>query len=351
MTLCVGFTDSKAVYLTADSAVTGPSRPASTEFSTFGEKQPQTPAFTVEESALKILKHGDTAAAFAGDASPIDDLFSNYINGSHVWSPRQAFDNAWASSQDGRDLHALLAYYDERGPHLVRYDSANTAGIEVTSASIGNIGEDDKEYLRYALQTMPLNSDVTDRLACTVCISQRVSILLNIMETHKIGGAIAGCSVSKKGLRWAPDTMHVILRGGMADQLSNDVLTSIVTCTRLDTLFVRNNFGPQYSGFTTSFGVNTGRDRREVIDNIRSNMSLLPPVDIDLKVEYVVFHDVLTHLSTIFDVRAGEHPNLKYWLTRAPSGQLNIHFTASGNGLGALKRTSGDIAFVPLKYS
>lgn len=352
MTLCVGFIDSEAVYLTADSAVTVPHRPLNTEYSTFGEKQPQTPVFNVEESALKILRHGETAAAFAGDASPINDLFSNYISASRMWSPQQAFGNAWASSHDGRNLQALLAYHDEGGPHLVRYDATSVAGTEVTSASIGNIAAEDKEYLRSALQTMPLNSDVTDRLACTVCISQRVGILLNILETHGIGGAIAGCSVSKKGLCWAPDTLHVILRGEMADQLSNDVLTTVLTCTRLDTLFVRNNFGPSYSGFTTNFGVNTGRSRREVVDSILSNIALLPPVDTDLKVEYIVFHDVLTHLSTIFDVRAGEHPNLKYWLHRAPSGQLNVHFTASGNGLGALRRptTSGDIAFVPLRY-
>jgi hypothetical protein len=71
MTLCIGCTDTEAASLTADSAVTVPRRAMSTEYSTFGEKQPQTTFFNVEESALKILRHGETAAAFAGDASPI----------------------------------------------------------------------------------------------------------------------------------------------------------------------------------------------------------------------------------------------------------------------------------------
>jgi hypothetical protein len=128
----------------------------------------------------------------------------------------------------------------------------------------------------------------------------------------------------------------------------------ILTCARLDTFFVRNNLGSGYSGFTNSFGANTGLGRRELIDNILNNKELLPSVDAALKVEYIVFHDVLTQLSTIFDVRAGEHPDLKYWPARDPSGQLNVHFTASGNGLGALKRSptvqGGDIAFVPLRY-
>jgi hypothetical protein len=251
-------------------------------------------------------------------------------------------------------LEALLAYHDGGGPHLVKYDAANIAGTEVTSACIGNLVAVDKDYIRSVLQEMPRKADVTSHLVCTVCISQRLSIFLNIMETHGIGGCVAGCSVSKEGLRWAPDTMHFILRGKTTDQPSNDVLSTILTCTRLDTLFVRNNLDRGYSGFTCGFGVNIGLGHREVVNNLLANKEILPPLDTDLKVEYIVFHDVLTQLSTIFDVRLGEHPNLEYWLARAPSGQLNVHFTASGNGLGALNRSptdpGGDIAFVPLKY-
>jgi hypothetical protein len=90
---------------------------------------------------------------------------------------------------------------------------------------------------------------------------------------------------------------------------------------------------------------------KEVVQNILAQKQCLPPISTELKVDYIVFHDVVTELSTIFNVRAGDHPNLKYWLTRDdPTGQLIVSFTASGNGLAALKRPSsgeGNIAFVP----
>jgi hypothetical protein len=353
MTLCVGWIDSEAAYLTADSAVTKPPRDLNNEYSTFGEKQPQTAAFTVEESALKIYRHKDSAAAFAGDPSPINDLFFNYINASRFLSPREAFNNAWTSSHDGRDLEALFAFHDGAGPHLVKYDAANIAGAEVTSACIGNLFVGDKEYIRSVLQRMPHKADVTDRLVCGVCISQRLAILANVMETHGIGGVVAGCSVSKEGLRWSPDTLHVILRGQMPDQRSDDLLATILTCTRFDILFVRNNLSAGYNCFATGFGANTGLGRREVVEKILANQESLPSLHTDLEVEYIVFHDVLTQLSTVFDVRTGAHPNLKYWMQQ-DDGRLNFRFTATGNGFGALRRSSaqgGDIAFVPHNYS
>jgi len=102
MTLCVGWIDSDAVYLTADSAVTalGKTRIAGRDYSSFGEKQYQSPQgnVTVEESALKIFRHQNTAAAFAGDASPINGIFANFVESSRFLLPQEAFDAAWMSS-------------------------------------------------------------------------------------------------------------------------------------------------------------------------------------------------------------------------------------------------------------
>jgi len=352
MTLCVGWVDSEAAYLTADSAVTKSPRDLNNEYSTFGEKQPQTDTFTVEESALKIYRHEDTAAAFSGDASPIDDLFYNYTKGLHLWSPREAFSNAWTSSA-GETLGALFTYRDGDRPHLLKFDPANTAGVEVTSACIGRIAAQDRDYVRSVLQAMPRNSDVTDRLVCGICISQRLAILANLMETHGIGGVVAGCSVSKEGLRWAPDTLHVILRGQNADQRSNDLLTTITTSTRHDVLAVRNNLRDRLNCFATKFGVNIGLERRDVVEKILADQGSLPSPYTGMKVGYIVFHDVLTRLSTVFDVRTG-HPNLDYWVQQDDGGLLSFRYTASGNGSGALRRSSaeeGNIAFVPLSYS
>jgi len=90
--------------------------------------------------------------------------------------------------------------------------------------------------------------------------------------------------------------------------------------------------------------MNTGLEYEEVVKKILSNKEQLPPISTDLRVDYVVFHDVVTRLSTIFNVRDGAQ-NLKYWLSREPGKPL-VQFAATKQGLAALKRPSGDIAFV-----
>ena len=97
--------------------------------------------------------------------------------------------------------------------------------------------------------------------------------------------------------------------------------------------------------------MNFGQGPKEVVQNILAQKQCLPPISTELKVDYIVFHDVVTELSTIFNVREDDR-NLKYWLTRdhRAGGQLIVRFTASGVGLNTLQRRSsgegGDIAFV-----
>ena len=88
--------------------------------------------------------------------------------------------------------------------HLLQFDSANTA-----SACIGRIAAEDREYTPFGSTGHASNSD---RLVCGVCVSQRLAILANVMETHGIGGVVAGCLVSKEGLPWSPDTFSVVPR-------------------------------------------------------------------------------------------------------------------------------------------
>jgi hypothetical protein len=351
MTLCIGWTDSDAVYLTADSAVTVGPRALRNDYSSFGEKQPASSIGNVEESALKILRHRNTAATFAGDAPPINGIFANYVQSSRFLSPREAFDVAWMSSHTGGRLEALFAYHDLAGPHLVKYGPLNNVGDEATTACIGSLPAENREYIRSFVQNMPPQASITDRVVGTICITQRLAIFFNLMESHGIGGLVAGCSVSKSGLQWAPDTMHVILRGQLTDQLSNDGLNVVVTCERFDTFFVCNNLTGSYSGFTNRFGINTGLGYKEMVEHMLVNKDQLPPISTDLKVDYIVFHDVTTELSTIFNVRAGGDRVLKYSLAQeSATRRLNVHFTASGNGFATLNRRSfgegGDIAFV-----
>ncbi|MBR1250019.1 hypothetical protein JQ609_24225 [Bradyrhizobium sp. AUGA SZCCT0169] len=355
MTLCVGWVDAEAVYLTADSAVTAPgkSRISGGDYSSFGEKQYQSAEGTVEESALKIFRHQDSAATFSGNASPINEIFANFVESSRYLPPRNAFDAAWISSHDPnvQSLEALFGYYDSAGPHLVKYDALNLMGEAITSACIGSILPEDKEQLLAWLK-MPSKAQVTDRLVLTMCMTQRVAIFLNLMASHGIGGCVAGCLIGKDGLQWAPDTLHVILRGELIDQLSNDVLNVVLTYARFDTFFVCNNLEGGLNAFANKFGMNAGLSREEVVQRLvtRINNGSLPSISTELKVHHVVFHDVVTGLSTVFNVKACD--DLKYyWLTRDdPAGPAMLRFTVSGNGLGALKRASsgkgGDIAFV-----
>ncbi|MCA1471082.1 hypothetical protein I6F09_24740 [Bradyrhizobium sp. IC3195] len=212
---------------------------------------------------------------------------------------------------------------------------------------------EDKDYIHSVLQYPPNRADVTGRLVCTVCISQRLAIFLNGLETHGIGGVVAGCSISKEGFRWSPDTLHVILRG-QNYQPSNDLLSNITTCTRHDVLVVRNNLNDdRVDCFATGFASNFGLERKEIVQKILADQDNLPSFHTGVKVGYVVFHDVTTQLSTIFDVRSGSHPNLTFSVQEM-NGWLNLHFAVSGNGRGALRRSSGpegNIAFVPLDYS
>ena len=196
--------DSEAVYLAADSAVSrlGNPRILRHDYSSFGEMQYQGSVRTVEESALKILRHQNVAAAFSGDVSGMNDLFTNFIQGSHFMLTREAFDAAWVSSQGGeKKLWALLGYHDQAGPHLFKYDPTTVSGEETRSDCIGYLNEDDKQFLREMLPQTLKQTSVRDRLVSTACRIQRPGMFLNLMESHGIGGHIAGCSIDKDGLR------------------------------------------------------------------------------------------------------------------------------------------------------
>src|SRR6266702_3199533 len=168
MTLCVGCVDSGAVYLAADSAVSRlglPARTLSDGYSSFGELQYRSPIKTVEESVLKILRHQTVAAAFSGEVSGMNELFSNFIQGSHYLPTREAFDAAWVSSQgSGKNLWDLLGYHDLAGPHLFKYAPTTVSGEETRSDCIGHLNEEDRQYLRELLPQMLDQASVKDRL-------------------------------------------------------------------------------------------------------------------------------------------------------------------------------------------
>src|SRR5438552_8488893 len=114
MTICIGYVDSEAVYLTADSAVTSGQR-LSHSFSSFGELQRNEAGITIQEAALKIMRHGNVAAAFAGDAKSAHQIFENFVAGAErMIPPPAAFENAWLSSTEPGQpakTSALLGYF------------------------------------------------------------------------------------------------------------------------------------------------------------------------------------------------------------------------------------------------
>src|SRR5207245_1429466 len=96
-----------------------------------------------------------------------------------------------------------------------------------------------------------------------------------------------------------------IRSGSLTDHVSMEVLNTVVTCERLDTFFVFNNVVNGFVGFTSMFGINHGRSSREVVENIlKRKNELLPRVwSGQLKVDYIVFHNLVLGATTVACVR------------------------------------------------
>ena len=352
MTICIGWTDDRAVYLAADSAVTS-NMPLADEYSTFGERHHRQENVSVREGALKIMRHQNSAVAFSGDANRGIEIFENFIMLSGYFPTREAYESAWVNAHDSanpKNNRALLAYCDLNGPHLIRFDASSTKpGEEIRSACIGNVSSSLAFTFGEALTHMPSHITTSmDALINGVCLLQRFFIFENLMPKHAIGGFVAGCLINNDGLMWAADTLHVLTRNGLVDQLSNETLNTIAIFERRDTFFAYNNQVCSYTGFTTSFGANSGLGWAEVISKLQE-CELLPSDPCKLPIAYIVFHDLTTGFSTIFNVTEDNNRYLKYRFREDVSRRRDIQFNVYGAGVKILKRSfpqEGVIAFI-----
>jgi len=354
MTICLGWQDDDSVYLAADSAVTRrdtrPRQRPESKFSSFGELQHYTEEIWVEEAALKIFRHGNAAAACSGEPHRAEAVFDTFIAFSAARSVRGAFESAWASWHGPGTrvtTQMLFGFYDETGPHLLQFDSADqTEGKEVKTACIGNVRSEDSDFFSAAMTAIPPHAESgPDKLACLVGLIQPLGVHSNLMRTHGVGGYVAGCWIGKGGLIWAPDMLHVLIRNGLADQLSNDVLNTIVTCERVDMFFVLNNFTNAFIGFTNKFGINTGRSTTEVVENVLRRTDLLPRIwSGQFKVDYIMFHDLSSTVTTVACVR-NDRPRLVGYGVDRGSNSMAIRFHVTGPAARLLMRSPADGLF------
>jgi hypothetical protein len=354
MTICLGWRDNNAVYLAADSAVTKKSHHPidhrGQAYTTFGELQHYEEKVSVEETSLKILRHGNTAAVFAGDARRAEDVFSVFTALSNSLSVRAAFDAAWTSFHAPANpsvIQALFGYYEEDGPHLLKFQSsAQTQGAEVNFACIGNVDADGIGFFESVTMSIPVDAEGSaNKLVCLVSFLQWLGIHSNLMASHGIGGYVAGCFIDCRGLAWAPDTLHTIMREGFVDQLSNNILSVIVTCARFDAFFVWNNLMSGFHGFTNRFGENLGRTRSDVVENILTHNRNLPRIRTEqFKTDYIVFHD-LRGITTVACVRDDKPRHVRYAIERQNDGSLAIRYYLSEQATALLSRSVEDGVF------
>jgi hypothetical protein len=352
MTICIGWTNDRAVYLASDSAVTG-NFPVAAEYSSFGEKHSQLGDLAIQEGALKIMRHQNSAVAFSGDANRGIEIFDNFIKLSGYLPVREAYCSAWINAHDsfnpGRNA-ALLGYYDLNGPHLIQFTSGILEGdVELGAACIGNVNSRGIAYFHEMLTSMPppITANPMDALIGGVCLLQKLFTSENLMPQHAMGGFVAGCFINSDGLAWTADTLHVINRNGLVNQLSTETVNTIAIFERCDTFFTFNNRARGYEAFTNNFGANTGLAWKEVISRLR-RPGLLPPDPRKIPFEYIIFHDNLKGMSTIFNVRGGQSRFLKYKFSEDPSGRRDIQFRAYGPAVNQLTRSpqEGVVGFV-----
>jgi hypothetical protein len=215
MTYCAGWKIGDAAFLIADSAITRPTPPFSTQ-SSFGQAHRQVRDEHVEEGLLKVAPIGENAAiAFAGDvglAQQILELlvahwpsFGNDLGEVHrVLSATFPLDRA-------PDVAFLLAWRSDTGPRLSQWESRHGFTVlDGDSCAIGSIGNYHRTLTSHALQQIRnLNVPQEDVLPAITALVQSFGVHDDLIEQN-VGGAVFGLAVDSDGVHWQSDTGYLI---------------------------------------------------------------------------------------------------------------------------------------------
>ena len=185
MTICIGWKDANAVYLAADSAVTS-SRSLTAARTSFGELHYADGSRSVEESALKIFRHGSTAATFCGSAEVAREIFATYSSIPNTLHALEAFTSAWKSNgpfSKENSVSALFAFWDD-SPQLYLFSSnGEDEGESINLLAIGNLANESRNNILSVVELIPHNlTDPQSRLQCALSYLQSHSVFGNYLE-------------------------------------------------------------------------------------------------------------------------------------------------------------------------
>lgn len=339
MTICVGWVRDNEVFLIADSAVTR-STPATTTSSLFGERHENRPGLSVEESALKIFRWQETAAAFAGDADLAREIFQNYITLAKHSDSREAFEKAWISSTpfETRYCAALFAFHDGHTSNLIKFDVDSVS--EQSFAAIGALDEEFARSLETSIREMPSEFAKPDEvLHAALAFFQRNSVFSNLMPIH-IGGYYAGIWITRRGLSWAYPSLHAVFSGGDIRQAQYETPDLVFVNPVGDMVFVRNNLLDGWTVFSNSFGAQWGLTISQLRDRAHS---VTPRLDIDsLPMEYMTIYDIESMAATVLRLNGAKPSPGIHVRLKLINGEPKLMISCSQQVVELLKRKPGD---------
>ena len=240
MTLCIGWVQGEAVYLIADSALTGSAAPTNLQ-SSFGETHRRIRGDFVEEGLFKLAPIGsEAAAAFAGNwecAEQIRDfLMQNWcVLDGDIDALQVALSKAFYPSIEEFEVSFLLAWRTKDGPKLAHW--VPSSGFRYCDqCSIGSASDSLLQLLERSVLEMR-RSGIPEQhvLPAMSAFAQSLGVHDDLLEQN-IGGAMFGVQVDQNGVSWQPDTAYVLCRRGAP---AGDVIR---LCLRGDALVVQSPF-------------------------------------------------------------------------------------------------------------
>jgi hypothetical protein len=290
MTLCIAWLRNDHVYLVADSAVTSNDRPYN-QHSRFGERSHFKIGEHVEERALKIFRHQDSAIAFAGDADLAREIFSTFKNLSSSFLPIQSIISAWESHTpfNSRVCGAIFVTYCDGKPKIYRFSPSEHAIWCEESAVIGAVNSAECDLLSATMETMPSDYvDPDDVLCLGICAVQRFSIFENFLD-RGIGGCFSGVSIGPQGLRWMPPTLHVVMDKSEFRASEPGVPRVISVRSSNDMTWVWNDLENGWKVFANSSGENIGLTSEQLISKSKEVAAHTAPDNLHYR-HIVVYH-------------------------------------------------------------
>lgn len=273
MTYCVGWRTNDAVFLAADAAVTSSIAENRDPTTSFGERHVRETGRNVYEGALKIVRMGDAALTFAGDA---DDgfLFAQQVAAqiNSGYSPGEAFRrtvSSMAMPSTGPKVFAIFGFVEDARPMLLTFNGFEKGEIR-TVPDIVQIGLRFRYQEQVGELTVHLEADLPDpqdRLACLVGFCQSLGVRSYLLEDG-VGGPFCGCFVDPSGFHWLPDMSFHLYSGRPDEGGSFDEGEAVVSLVRDDIFFVSSPF----TGGTHAWH-NTGLRQRSNEELIRETQT------------------------------------------------------------------------------